>query len=81
VGGALLGALVAAGADVLGGLGVDQRLEHQGEPFPNDIQVAAGAQCIQQLRQGRLIQGHRGELLGVNLGRNTLRVSVMPCVP
>jgi hypothetical protein len=42
-------------------------LEHQREGFPDDIQVAAGAQCIQQLRQGPLIEGHRGDLLGVNL--------------
>jgi hypothetical protein len=54
-------ALVAAGADLLGGLGLDQGLQHQREAFADDVQVAAGAQCIQQLGQGRLVEGHRGE--------------------
>ena len=52
-GGALLAALIGTSADVLGGLGIDQRLEHQGEPFADAVQVTAGAQCIQQLGQGR----------------------------
>jgi hypothetical protein len=47
VSGALLASLIGPGADVLGGLGIDQRLEHQGEPFADDVQVTAGAQCIQ----------------------------------
>ena len=76
--GALLASLIGAGADVLGGLGVDQRLEHQGEPFADDVQVAASAQCIKQLGQGRLAEGHRGELLGVHLGRNTLSFTRWP---
>jgi len=66
VGGALLGPLIRAGADVLGGLGVDQRPQHQREPLADDIQVTTGTQCIQQLRQGRLtdrtyaVAGRRG---------------------
>jgi hypothetical protein len=52
--GALLGPLIGAGADVLGGLGVDQPLQHQRERLPDDIEVAAGAQSIQQVGQGRL---------------------------
>ena len=71
-------ALVAASADLLGGFGLDQRLEYQRQGFTNNIQVAAGAQCIQQLRQGRLVQGHRGELLGVNLARITLSFTRWP---
>jgi hypothetical protein len=70
--------LIATGADLLGGFGFDERLEHQREAFPHDIQVAASAQCIQQLRQGRLIEGHRGGLLGVNPGRNTLSFTRWP---
>jgi hypothetical protein len=71
VSGALLGPLVRPSADVLGGLGVDQCLQHQGERLADEVEVTAGAQCIKQVGQGRLAQGHRGELLGVNLGRTT----------
>jgi hypothetical protein len=78
VGGALLGSLIGPSADALGGLDLDQRLEHQGEPLADDVQVTASAQCIQQLGQGRLVQGHRGELLGVNLGRITLSFTRWP---
>jgi hypothetical protein len=39
----VFGALIGLGADVLGGLGVDQRLQHQREAFADDIQAAAGA--------------------------------------
>jgi hypothetical protein len=78
VGGALLAPLIGPSADVLGGLGLDQRLEHQGEPFADDVQVTAGAQCIQQVGQGRLAEGHRGGLLGVHLGRNTLSFTRWP---
>ena len=55
MGGALLAALVGPSADVLGGLGVDQCLQHQGEPFADDVQVPASAQCIQQVGHGRLV--------------------------
>jgi hypothetical protein len=43
VGGAGVSPLVAAGADVLGGLGVDQRLQHQPECLTDDIQATASA--------------------------------------
>ena len=78
MGGACVGALVPASADVLGGLGIDQRLEHQREPLADDVQVTASTQCIQQLGQGRLAEGHRGELLGVNPGRITLSFTRWP---
>jgi hypothetical protein len=78
VGGPAGSALVAAGADHLGGFGLDHGLEHQRQAFPNDIQVTASAQYIQQLRQGRPIEGHRGDLLGVNPGRNTLSLTRWP---
>ena len=61
--GAGLGALIGPGADVLGGLDLDQRLQHQGEPFTDEVQVTAGAQCIQELGQGRLAEGHRADSL------------------
>src|SRR5215211_4119850 len=75
---ALLGPFIGPSPDVLGGLDLDQRLEHQSQPFADDVQVTAGAQCIQQLGQGRLAKGHRGELLGVNPGRNTLSFTRWP---
>jgi hypothetical protein len=70
--------LIAVSADLLGGLSLDQGLPHQRERLADDVQVAAGAQCIQQLRQGRLAEGHRGGLLGVNPGRNTLSFTRWP---
>jgi hypothetical protein len=63
VGGARLGPLVAGGADLLGGFRLDQRLQDQGQRLADHIQVAAGAQCIQQLVQGRLVEGHRADSL------------------
>jgi hypothetical protein len=78
MGGALLGALIAVGADVLGGLDLDQGLQDHGQPLTDHVKITAGAQGIQQVGQGRLIQGHRGELLGVNLGGNTLSFTRWP---
>jgi hypothetical protein len=46
MGGALLAPLIGPSADVLGGLGLDQCLEHQGEPLADDVQVPASTQCI-----------------------------------
>jgi hypothetical protein len=71
-------AFVAAGADHLGGLGVDQRLQHQRQRFADNIQATTGAQRRQQVGHGRLLKGHRGELLGVNPGRNTLSLTRWP---
>ena len=78
VGGTASAALIAAGADPLGSLGLDQRLQHQGEALADDVEVTAGTQRIQQISNGRLVQGHRGELLGVNLGGNTLSFTRWP---
>src|SRR4029450_5014405 len=44
----------------------------------DDVQVTASTQRIQQISNGRLVQGHRGELLGVNLGRITLSFTRWP---
>jgi hypothetical protein len=45
--GALLGPLIGPGADVLGGFGIDQCLQDQRERLADDVEVAAGVQCIQ----------------------------------
>jgi hypothetical protein len=63
VGGAGVGALIGPGADVLGGLGVDQGLQHQGQALADDVQVTTGAQRVQQIGNGRLVQGHRADSL------------------
>jgi hypothetical protein len=48
--GAPLGAaLVRLGADGLGGLQLDQGLQHQLHPRADKVDVAAGAQCVVQL--------------------------------
>src|SRR4029450_6326118 len=78
VSGALLGPLIGPSADVPGGFGVDQCLQDQSERLADDVEVPTGAQCIQQVGQGRLAEGHRGGLLGVNLGRITLSFTRWP---
>lgn len=57
--GAFLGALVWCGADHRGGFGIDQGLEHEAEHLTHHIAVVSGAQCLGELEQGRLVQGHR----------------------
>jgi hypothetical protein len=42
-----------------------------GQTLADDVQGTASTQPIQQISNGRLVQGHRGVLLGVNLGRIT----------
>jgi hypothetical protein len=54
-------ALVAVGTDLLGGLGVDQGLQHQRQRLADNIQATASAQRHQQVGHGRLVKGHRGE--------------------
>jgi hypothetical protein len=61
VSGALLGPLIGPRADVLGGLGVDQCLQDQSERLADEVEVTAGAERVQQISNGRLVQGHRGE--------------------
>ena len=55
--------LVHAGADVLGGLGIDERLEDRVEQGAHELAVIGGAHRFGQLEQGRLVQGHRVVLL------------------
>jgi hypothetical protein len=59
VGDPLGAALVRLGADRLGGLQLDQGLQHQLQARADQVHVAAGAQCVEQLREGMLVEGHR----------------------
>src|SRR4029453_8526111 len=83
VGGAARRSFVAVSTDLLSGLGVDQRLQDESERLADEVEVTAGAQCIQEVGQGRLAEGHRGELLGVDPGRTTLSFTrwPSPCEP
>jgi hypothetical protein len=60
VGGASIAALVAGSTDLLGGLQVDEGLEHELHRLAHEVQVAAGAERVQKLGKGRLVEGHRG---------------------
>ena len=66
---ALLAPLIGLSADVLGGLGSISACSTSAS-LRGRLQITAAA-CIQQLGQGRLAEGHRGELLGVNLVGHT----------
>jgi hypothetical protein len=57
--GARLGALVAAGADAFGCLRFDQRLQHELDTLADHVDIAAGADSVQQLVHVKLGQGHR----------------------
>ena len=67
-----------ARADRLGGLQLDQGLQHQLQPRADKVEVAAGAQCVQQLGQGRLVEGHR--VLLASTCEVTLRFTRWPSV-
>jgi hypothetical protein len=54
MGGALVCALVAVGADGLPGLQLDQLLEDERHRLADDFLAAAGADGVEQLGQGRL---------------------------
>jgi hypothetical protein len=47
VGDAGVSALIGPGADLLGSFSVDQGLQHQRQCLTDEVEVAAGAQCIQ----------------------------------
>ena len=63
-----LGALVQAGTDRLGGLGLDQLLVHPLQRQPDTLHAISGVQSSEQFEQGRLGQGHRVCLLREFLG-------------
>lgn len=54
VGDPLVGPLIAPGADRLAGLELDQLLEDQAHRVAQDVSVAPGTNCLEQLGQGRL---------------------------
>ncbi len=54
VGRPLVGALIARGADRLGGLKLDQLLQDERHRLAQDVRVATGADRVEQLGQGRL---------------------------
>jgi hypothetical protein len=59
--------LVAAGSDLLGGLGLDELLERPGGELTDKIGAVSSAQRVEQLGQGRIGQSHRCDLLVVHL--------------
>mgnify|MGYP006976737093 CR=1 FL=1 len=58
-GDAVLGALVTLGADHARGFELDELLEHGADRLTDHVDAIAGAERLEQLRQGRLGQGHR----------------------
>ena len=59
MGTAVLGALVAAGADLLGGLGLDQRLQPGADQLGEHRPGLRGLQGIELGELGRIVMGHR----------------------
>ncbi len=59
VGAAVLGPLVAAGADLLGGFGPDQRLRSGADQLGEHRPHLSGLQGIELGEQGRMVMGHR----------------------
>src|SRR5579875_443288 len=59
--------LVAAGADLLGGLSLDELLQGPLGELTDEIGAVSGAERVEQLRQGRIGQSHRCGLLVVHL--------------
>ncbi len=60
MGGAGVGALIAGSTDLVGGLQVDEGLQHQLHGLAHEVEVAAGAERIEEFGQCRLVKGHRG---------------------
>ena len=56
-------ALIAGRADRVGGLGLDQLLEHQAHRVAHQLRAPAGAESLPQLLCGRIRKGHRRVLL------------------
>ncbi len=54
-----LGALVAPGADHLGGLGLDQFLDDQADRLTDEVEAVTSTEHLEQLGQDRIIKGHR----------------------
>ncbi len=60
MGGTGVAALVAGGTDLLGGLQVDEGLQHELHGLSHEVEVSAGAQRVEEVGQCRLVKGHRG---------------------
>ena len=73
----VLAAFVAVGADNPGGFELDQLLQHGADRLADHVNAVAGAERVQQLRQGRLGQGHRWISFSVSLGRYTPKIPPM----
>ena len=56
-------ALIAPGADRLGGLGLDQLLEHQAHRAADQLRATTGAKRLPQLCRVNIRKGHRCVLL------------------
>ena len=59
MGGAGGAALEAAGTDHLISFQLDEGLQHELHRLPQEVQVTARAQGVEQLGQSRLVEGHR----------------------
>ncbi len=63
LGRARVGALVRLGTDVGGRLGVDELLHDRAEQPAHQLAFIGAAHHLEQLEQGRLVKGHRVDLL------------------
>ena len=61
-----LAALVQTGADAGGRLGVDDGLEHPAQEPAHELAAVGGAEHLEHLEQGRIVQGHRVKSLSVS---------------
>ena len=75
--GSRVGPLMRFGADERGCFGVDESLEDHLHTRADQVDVAAGADRVEQLGQVKLVEGHRVGLL-VFLGRFTQRLTRWP---
>ena len=66
-----LGALVPAGADLLGCFGLDQLLHHQPDRLTDQIDALAGTERLEQLGYDSIGQRHRWDLLSGYLAVDT----------
>src|SRR5690606_23855121 len=57
--GAVLRPFVGSGADPFGRFELDQLLERDPDRFADQVDAITGAECVEDLGQGRLGQGHR----------------------
>ena len=69
---------MGAGADHLGRLRLDQRLEHHLDALADQVDVAAGANHLEQLGQVIMGQGHRVVSFACPLVWITLRITRWP---